>query len=99
VVITTGELISTPTATTLVANLAPADMRGRYMSIYGLTWNVAAGIGPLYGGILSDNFGPVYTWYGGLGVGLVSVAAFIAMAQRLGTIRPAETNVLTLSEK
>jgi MFS family permease len=90
VTMTIGELICTPTATTLVANLAPADMRGRYMSIYGLTWNVAQGIGPLYGGILSDNFGPAYAWYGGLGVGLVSVAAFIAMAQRLGTIRPAQ---------
>jgi MFS family permease len=99
VILTIGELISTPTATTLVANLAPADMRGRYMSIYGLTWNVAAGIGPLYGGILSDNFGPVYAWYGGLGVGLVSVAAFITMAQRLGTIRPAEASVLNLSKK
>jgi MFS family permease len=91
VIMTTGELICTPTATTLVANLAPADMRGRYMSIYGLTWNVAQGIGPLYGGLLSDNIGPAFSWYGGLAVGMVSVAGFIAMAQRLGTIRPAET--------
>jgi MFS family permease len=90
VIMTTGELICTPTATTLVANLAPADMRGRYMSVYGLTWNVAQGIGPLYGGLLSDNIGPVYAWYGGLAVGMVSVAGFIAMAQRLGTIHPAE---------
>jgi MFS family permease len=92
VIITTGELVCTPTATTLVANLAPADMRGRYMSIYGLTWNVAMGVGPLYGGVLSDNYGPVYAWYGGLAVGMVSVAAFAVMARRLGTIRPAENS-------
>ena len=93
VIMTTGELICTPTATTLVANLAPADMRGRYMSIYGLTWNVAQGIGPLYGGLLSDNIGPVFAWYGGLAVGMVSMGAFIVMAQRLGNLRPAETSV------
>ncbi len=88
VIMTAGELICTPTATTLVANLAPADMRGRYMSIYGLTWNVAMGIGPLYGGLLSDHISPVSAWYGGLAVGMVSVAAFIVMA-RSGEIRPA----------
>ena len=38
-----------PTSTTYAANLAPADMRGRYMSIYGLTWGVAQGVGPVMG--------------------------------------------------
>lgn len=80
VIVTIGELITTPTATTLVANLAPADMRGRYMSIYGLTWGAAAGIGPVLGGLLSDNFGPVFIWYGGLVVGLISTLGFIVMA-------------------
>ena len=28
------------------ASLAPADMRGRYMSLFSLTWGVAQGIGP-----------------------------------------------------
>ena len=81
VIVTIGELITTPTATTLVANLAPADMRGRYMSIYGLTWGAAAGIGPVLGGLLSDNFGPVFIWYGGLVVGLISTLGFIVMAR------------------
>lgn len=81
VIVTIGELITTPTATTLVANLAPADMRGRYMSIYGLTWGAAAGIGPVLGGLLSDNFGPVFIWYGGLVVGLISTLSFIVMAR------------------
>jgi MFS family permease len=81
VIVTIGELITTPTATTLVANLAPADMRGRYMSIYGLTWGAAAGIGPVVGGLLSDNFGPVFTWYGGLVIGLISALGFIVMAR------------------
>lgn len=82
VITTVGELIMSPTATTLVANLAPADMRGRYMSLYGLTWGVSLGVGPLLGGILSDQFGPHSIWYGGAIIGLMSVVTFTILAQR-----------------
>jgi dipeptide/tripeptide permease len=37
VLMTLGELMLVPTASTYAANLAPIDMRGTYMSIYGLT--------------------------------------------------------------
>ncbi|MBN1450145.1 MAG: MFS transporter [Anaerolineales bacterium] len=76
VIITIGELIIVPTSSTYVANLAPADMRGRYMSIYGLTWSLSIGIGPLLGGFLSDSFGPPATWIGGLVIGLLSTITF-----------------------
>lgn len=82
VVMTIGELIMTPTATTLVANLAPADMRGRYMSLYGLTWGVAAGIGPLLGGILNDQFGPSAIWLGAAMVGMMAFMAFLVLSVR-----------------
>jgi MFS family permease len=82
VVMTIGELIMTPTATTLVANLAPADMRGRYMSLYGLTWGVAAGVGPLLGGVLNDQFGPYAIWLGASVVGMFAFLAFLALALR-----------------
>lgn len=86
VIATVGELIMTPTATTLVATLAPADMRGRYMGIYSLTWNVAAGIGPLMGGFLGDNLGPKSTWIGGLLIGLISIVGFVVI-RRVGSGR------------
>lgn len=82
VVLTIGELILNPTATTYTANLAPAEMRGRYMSLYGLTWGVAAGIGPLLGGLLSDSIGPKSIWYGGLVIGLLSAGFFFLLARR-----------------
>ncbi len=84
VVMTVGELILVPTATTLVANRAPADMRGRYMSLYGLTWSVARGIGPVYGGFLNDNLGPKFIWYGGFLVGLVSVTWLMVLSRKNG---------------
>ncbi len=84
VVMTVGEMILVPTATTLVANRAPADMRGRYMGLYGLTWSVARGIGPAYGGFLNDNLGPKFIWYGGFLVGLVSVTWLMVLSRRNG---------------
>ncbi len=82
VIITLGELVMVPTASTLTANLAPADMRGRYMSIYGLTWGVASGIGPVLGGFLNDSIAPVSIWYGGLVIGLVSTLFFLFISRR-----------------
>ncbi|MGB9639348.1 MAG: MDR family MFS transporter, partial [Anaerolineales bacterium] len=76
VIMTIGELIIVPTSSTYVANLAPADMRGRYMSIYGLTGVVANGIGPVAGGFLNDRFSPKAIWYGGGLAGLISALFF-----------------------
>jgi MFS family permease len=82
VIMTIGELIVSPTATAYVANLAPPDMRGRYMSIYGLTWGAAAGIAPVMGGYLNDNLGPITIWYGGFFVGMLATAGFLILARR-----------------
>ncbi len=82
VVMTIGELILMPTVSAFVANLAPADKRGRYMSIYGLTWNVATGTGPLAAGILSDQLGLRAPWIAGIGVGLTSIIAFLRLGHR-----------------
>ena len=79
VIMTVGELILMPTSSTYAANLAPADMRGRYMSIYGLSWSAALGIAPVMGGFMSDTLGPVTTWYGGFVAGALSTAWFAAL--------------------
>jgi MFS family permease len=84
VLLTIGEMILVPTSSTFAANLAPADMRGRYMSLYSLTWGLSMGIGPVLGGLLSDNFGPSFIWFGGGVVGALSVIAFLALKPRLG---------------
>lgn len=80
VILTVGELILIPTATTFTANLAPADMRGRYMSIYGLTWSVASGIAPILGGFLNDRYGPRMIWVGGGVIGVLAVGAFLVLS-------------------
>jgi MFS family permease len=82
IILTLGEMSLVPTSTSLVAGLAPPQMRGRYMSIYGLAWGIAVGIGPVIGGFLNDNIAPVAIWYGGLVIGLISAAIFASLALR-----------------
>lgn len=83
VIMTIGELILVPTSSTYAANLAPPDKRGRYMSIYGLSWPVGSGIGPFFGGMMNDTLGPQAIWYGGMVGGLISTMIFVVMGQRV----------------
>ena len=83
VVMTVGELVMVPTATTFVANLAPADKRGRYMSIHGMTGGLANGIGPLVGGFLSDTISPHSPWFAGGLIGFISVIFYLILARRI----------------
>jgi MFS family permease len=82
VVMTIGELIIMPTASTYIANLAPADMRGRYMSFFSLSWGVASGLAPLIGGNLGDFLSPQATWFGAALVGFVAVIGFVTLEVR-----------------
>jgi MFS family permease len=82
-ILTIGEMIMMPTSTALTARLAPPTMRGRYMSVYSLTWGISLGIGPVIGGFLNDNLAPVAIWYGGLVMGLVGVLGFVLLVRAL----------------
>jgi MFS family permease len=83
VILTIGELIWAPTAITYVARIAPVDMRGRYMGIYGMVGGISYGIGPIASGLAYDNIAPVAVWYLTLGLATVGTLAFMALA-RLG---------------
>ena len=82
VVMTTGELMIMPTASTFIANIAPTNMRGRYMSFFTLSWGIAAGLAPFIGGNLGDAFGPRVTWFTAAGVGTAAALGFAILAAR-----------------
>ena len=81
-IMTVGELILTPPATAFIANLAPVHMRARYMSLFGLAFPLAMGIGPAVGGFMNDTFAPVAIWYCAGLTALVSALVFFLMAAR-----------------
>ena len=91
VILTSGELLLVPTGTALAAGMAPADMRGRYMGLFGLAWRVAMGVGPVFGGLLSDHIAPVATWYGGGALGLLATIGFIILTRVMqDDVRPGQ---------
>ncbi len=77
VVMTSGELLLMPTASTFIANLAPADMRGRYMGLFNLSWSLAGIVAPLLGGISSDRFGIQVPWIAAMLIGSVAALSFL----------------------
>ena len=83
-VITSGEVVFSPTSTAAVANMAPAARVGRYMGLFGLTEAVGWSGGPFIGGVLFDMLhrAPVAMW-GAIGsLGVIAAGGFAA------TLRP-----------
>ncbi len=82
VIITTGELIVMPTSSSFVANIAPIDMRGRYMGAYAFAPGIGRSVAPIIGGLLNDQIGPRAIWLGGGLIGLTSAICYGAMAKK-----------------
>src|SRR5678816_721147 len=61
VILTLGEMIAMPVSTAYIANLAPENLRGRYMGTFGFSWSLALTFGPAAGMALFA-FDPVLLW-------------------------------------
>jgi predicted MFS family arabinose efflux permease len=53
------------------------------MGIFGLTWSIGFGVGPVLGGYLNDAIAPAAIWYGGLAMGLTAALGFALLSRRL----------------
>jgi MFS family permease len=68
-----------PTSTAVTADLAPADMRGRYMGMLGITWSIGFGIGPIVGGLIGDQLGANAIWPITATTGVFAAIIFLAL--------------------
>jgi len=82
-IITVGEMVIMPTAQALVARIAPEDMRGRYMAVFGFSWMIPQATGPLLAGLIMDNADPRWVWYAATLVGVIAAASFILLNRRV----------------
>lgn len=87
VVITVGEMMVSPVGQAIVSRLAPEEMRGRYMAVFGFSWVIPFAIGPLLAGLVMDNLNPNWLWYASGMVGLVAAGLFYLMELRVGRSR------------
>jgi MFS family permease len=83
VVITVGEMLVAPTSQALAAQMAPEDMRGRYMAVFGFTWMIPMTFGVLLAGLIMDNGDPRWVWYSAGMAGLLASAAFALLQRRV----------------
>ncbi|MFE2916625.1 MFS transporter [Kitasatospora indigofera] len=57
---TAGQILAGPATTAISATAAPAEARGRYLSVFNLTWALSAIVGPLLVGALIERHAGVF---------------------------------------
>jgi MFS family permease len=82
IILTIGEMMFVPTGTALVSNMAPPDMRARYIGLFSQSFRIGSGIGPVLGGFLNDRVAPVAMWYTGAGVCVAAVFGYVMLSRR-----------------
>jgi len=88
---TVGEVIGFPVASTMVANLAPPALRGRYQGAYSMCWGVAFAFSPLVAGETMQRLGPRPLWL------LCFAVALAISAGHLLTAEPRRRRIAALS--
>lgn len=84
VVITFGEVVFSPSATTGVADMAPPGKIGRYMGFFGLAEALGWSAGPFVGGFLLDAYAataPLLLWGAIAGLGVLAALGFRTIAR------------------
>ena len=72
VVFVFGEMLWVPTSQAVVADLAPADIRGAYMGAFGSAPAIGFALAPLIGLQMRNSFGDEATWAFFAGIGIVA---------------------------
>ncbi len=83
VLVTFGEMISVPIASAVAADMAPPDLRGRYMAFFGLTWTAGYAIGPVLGGLMADHLSVRLLWPLMSMLGMVVTGGFLLLHRRM----------------
>ena len=86
---TVGEMFVLPTANAVVADLAPADTRGRYQGAYSLSFGLAAVAAPTVGSQVMQRFGATTLWTGAFALGMLVALGQLALARPLERARQA----------
>lgn len=78
IIITAGEVTFSPISSAVVAEMAPAEKRGRYMGFTALSNTIGFSLSPLFGGVLLDLFptNQIALWGIIASVGVIAAAGF-----------------------
>jgi len=97
---TVGEVIGAAVGPSVVADLAPAALRGRYQGVFGFSFATASLVAPLAGGAVYQHLGGTVLWVGcavlSFVTGAVHLAVGPARGRRLRELRTAELDAQRL---
>ncbi|MET8120312.1 MFS transporter [Micromonospora sp. NPDC005189] len=74
---TVGEMLNSPSNSTLIAELSPAELRGRYQGVFSLSWQMAGASAPILGGLVREHAGNDTLWYGCAVLGVLTAVAHL----------------------
>ncbi len=74
---TVGEMLNSPSNATLIAELSPAALRGRYQGVFSLSWQVAGAAAPILGGLVREHVGNSALWLGCAAIGGATAVAHL----------------------
>ena len=77
-VLASGEIAHILVLGPLVADMAPAHLLGRYLSLYSLTFTLSLALGPAIGGLLLQTAPDAIWWGGGLLAAVIGAGFFFA---------------------
>lgn len=89
VVWTIGEIGSNAVGTALVADIAPAALRGRYNGVVGMSFGAAAFVAPVVGTHIFEHYGEQALWTSCLVICLISAAIVVAIGPAVKARRAA----------
>lgn len=79
VLFTLGEILFAPAAMSLVADLAPPHLRGRYQGTFAIAFTAAFAAAPVIGGYLMTAAGAWWLWMACLATGCTVAAGFLLL--------------------
>src|SRR5258706_90778 len=82
IVFAIGEIAHIVVLGPLVADMAPAHLLGRYLSLYSLTFTLSLAIGPAVGGLLLQT-NPDAIWWGGALAAVLAGAVLLRLGDRI----------------
>ena len=82
IVFAVGEVVHILVLGPLVADMAPAHLLGRYLSLYSLTFSISLALGPAIGGLLLQT-SPDAIWWGGALAALLAGTVLLRLGDRI----------------
>jgi MFS family permease len=98
IVFAVGECFHIVVLGPLVADMAPAHLLGRYLSVYGLTFTISLALGPAIGGLLLQT-SPDAVWWGGALAAVLAGGVLFRLGGRIpDPLREAQSRLASTPE-